>query len=88
MFSQNSNSSPSQFRRRVLSGLNGRAGGQTSGASRWQRKRPVGAQVSGRRQSWAWAPVHEGDTRSCSCRHTPETRHGVGCAAFASAPRS
>ena len=41
----------------------------------------------GRRQSWGWVPVHEGDTRSCSCRHTPETGHGVGSAAFASASR-
>ena len=81
MFLQNSNISPSQFRRRVLAGWNGRAGVQTSGASRWQRERPVGAPAPGRRQSRAWVPVQEGETRSCRCRHTPGTEHGVGGAA-------
>ena len=63
-------------------GRSGRHPAQAGG----NRKCPVGASVPGRRQSRAWAQVYEGDTRIC--RHTPETRHGVGCAAFASASRS
>ena len=65
-FLKSRNVAPSQFRRRGLAGLNDRAGVKTSGASRWQRKRLVGA------------PMHEGDTRSCSCRHTPGTKYGGG----------